>query len=98
MQVIRNEQNLGFQGLVIRAHARHAANFWCSSTTIRFRLKGWLSALVEEVCAHADVAVVGLLFERHDSTCRRRILERVVPAVPYLSRDECPRSLRVAPA
>jgi GT2 family glycosyltransferase/Flp pilus assembly protein TadD len=65
VQVIRNEENLGFakacnQG-ARAARGKHLV--FLNNDTIP--LKGWLSALTEEVRTHAEVAVVGskLLFE-----------------------------------
>ncbi len=65
VQVIRNEQNLGFSKACNQGARAAGGEFLVFLNNDTIPLKGWLSALVEEVRAHADVAVVGskLLFE-----------------------------------
>ncbi len=65
VQVIRNQENLGFAKACNQGAqaARGEHLVFLNNDTIP--LKGWLSALIEEVRTHADVAVVGskLLYE-----------------------------------
>ena len=65
VQVIRNEQNLGFSKACNQGARAARGEFLVFLNNDTIPLKGWLSALVEEARAHADVAVVGskLLFE-----------------------------------
>lgn len=65
VQVIRNEQNLGFSKACNQGARAARGEFLVFLNNDTVPLKGWLSALVDEVRTHADVAVVGskLLFE-----------------------------------
>lgn len=65
VQVIRNEQNLGFSKACNQGARAARGEFLVFLNNDTIPLTGWLSALVEEARAHADVAVVGskLLFE-----------------------------------
>ncbi|MBS0168853.1 MAG: glycosyltransferase [Nitrospira sp.] len=65
VQVIRNEQNLGFSKACNQGARAARGEYLVFLNNDTVPLKGWLSALVEEIRAHADVAVVGskLLFE-----------------------------------
>ncbi len=65
VQVIRNEQNLGFAKACNQGARAARGEFLVFLNNDTVPLKGWLSALVDEVRAHAGVAVVGskLLFE-----------------------------------
>lgn len=63
--VIRNEDNLGFAKACNQGAQAARGEYLVFLNNDTVPLKGWLSALVEEVRAHADVAVVGsrLLYE-----------------------------------
>lgn len=65
VQVIRNEQNLGFSKACNQGARAARGEFLVFLNNDTIPLKGWLAALVDEARAHADVAVVGskLLFE-----------------------------------
>lgn len=65
VQVVRNEENLGFAKACNQGARAARGEFLVFLNNDTIPLKGWLAALVEEVRAHADVAVVGskLLFE-----------------------------------
>ncbi|MBA5868777.1 MAG: glycosyltransferase [Nitrospira sp. CR2.1] len=65
VQVIRNEQNLGFSKACNQGARAARGEFLVFLNNDTIPLKGWLTALVDEARAHADVAVVGskLLFE-----------------------------------
>lgn len=65
VQVIRNEENLGFAKACNQGARAARGEFLVFLNNDTIPLKGWLSALVEDIRAHADVAVVGskLLFE-----------------------------------
>ncbi|MCS6329547.1 MAG: glycosyltransferase [Nitrospira sp.] len=65
VQIIRNEQNLGFSKACNQGARAARGEFLVFLNNDTIPLKGWLSALVEEARVHADVAVVGskLLFE-----------------------------------
>ncbi len=63
--VIRNEENLGFAKACNQGAQAARGEYLVFLNNDTVPVKGWLSALVEEARAHADVAVVGskLLFE-----------------------------------
>lgn len=63
--VIRNEENLGFAKACNQGAQAARGEYLVFLNNDTVPLKGWLSALVEEARAYADVAVVGskLLFE-----------------------------------
>ncbi len=65
VQVIRNEENLGFAKACNQGARAARGEFLVFLNNDTIPLKGWLSALVEDIRAHAEVAVVGskLLFE-----------------------------------
>lgn len=65
VQVIRNQDNLGFAKACNQGARAARGEFLVFLNNDTIPLKGWLTALVEEVRMHADVAVVGskLLYE-----------------------------------
>lgn len=65
VQVIRNQENLGFAKACNQGARAARGEFLVFLNNDTIPLKGWLAALVEEVRAHQDVAVVGskLLYE-----------------------------------
>ncbi len=65
VQVIRNEENLGFAKACNQGAQAARGEYLVFLNNDTIPLKGWLSALIEEVRTHADVAVVGskLLYE-----------------------------------
>ncbi|MCC2643005.1 MAG: protein of unknown function, putative Glycosyl transferase [Nitrospira sp.] len=65
VQVIRNQENLGFAKACNQGAKAARGEFLVFLNNDTIPLKGWLAALVKEVRRHADVAVVGskLLYE-----------------------------------
>ena len=65
VQVIRNEDNRGFAKACNQGARAARGEFLVFLNNDTIPVKGWLSALVEDIRTHADVAVVGskLLFE-----------------------------------
>jgi GT2 family glycosyltransferase/tetratricopeptide (TPR) repeat protein len=65
LRIIRNNENLGFAKACNQGAKAARGEFLVFLNNDTVPLKGWLSALVEEVRSHADVGVVGskLLYE-----------------------------------
>ncbi len=68
VQVIRNQENLGFAKACNQGAAAATGDYLVFLNNDTIPMKGWLSALVEEVKAHPDVAIVGSKLLYQDRT------------------------------
>lgn len=68
VQVIRNRENLGFAKACNQGAAAATGDYLVFLNNDTIPVKGWLSALVDEVKAHPDVAIVGSKLLYQDRT------------------------------